>query len=126
MEAKIQIEDMRTALEMAEVGDYMVSFDLKSGYHHIDIHPDCWQYLGFSWSHGGKLKCYVFKVLPFGLATAYFVFTKLMHQFIKRWRGMGIRVVVYIDDGLAFGRTYMYEEAQRVAAIVQGDLENAG
>lgn len=31
---KFEYEDMRTALEMAEVGDFVVSFDLKLGYHH--------------------------------------------------------------------------------------------
>ena len=121
---KFKYEDMRTALEMAEVGDFMVSFDLKSGYHHIDIHPDFWKFLGFSWISGGVEKYYIFKVLPFGLATVCFVFTKVMRQFIKRWRGMGIRVVVYIDDGLGFGHSY--EGALRVAGIVRSDLENAG
>ena len=29
--------------------DYVFSFDLKSGYHHVDIFPEHWQYLGFSW-----------------------------------------------------------------------------
>ena len=37
-------EDMRTALTMENVGDWMVAFDVKSGYHHIDGH-EC---LGFS------------------------------------------------------------------------------
>ena len=92
---KFKYEDMRTALEMAEVGDFMVSFDLKSGYHHINIHPNFWKYLGLSWTSGRVEKYYIFKVLPFGLATACFVFTKVMRQFIKQWRGMGIRVVVY-------------------------------
>jgi hypothetical protein len=69
-------------------------------------------------------KYYVFKVLPFGLATACFVFTKVMRQFTKRWRGMGIRVVVYIDDGLVLAHSY--EGAQRAAAIVKSDLESAG
>ena len=36
---------------------------------------------------------------------------------------MGIRVVVYIDDGLGFGHSY--EGALRVAVIVKSDLENA-
>ena len=33
-------------------GDFFATFDLKSGYHHIDIHEDSWPYLGFSWGHG--------------------------------------------------------------------------
>ena len=30
-------EDLRTA------GDQAFTFDLKSGYHHVDIHPSCWK-----------------------------------------------------------------------------------
>lgn len=50
---------MRTALEMANVGDYMISFDLKAGYHHVEIHRDHWQYLGFSWGNGESKKYYI-------------------------------------------------------------------
>ena len=121
---RFKYEDMRTALEMIEVGDYMVSFDLKAGYHHIDIHRDHWQYLGFSWEHDGAKKYYVFKVLPFGLSTACYVFTKVMRQLVKKWRGMGIRIVVYIDDGIAFASTA--KEASRVAQLIREDLEAAG
>lgn len=70
------------------------------------------------------MQYYVFKVLPFGLATACFVFTKMMRQFTKSWRAKGIRAVVYIDDGLAIAASK--EEAQRVAVIIENDLTSAG
>ena len=31
----------------------MISFDLKSGYHHIDIHPNHQTFLGFAWKCSG-------------------------------------------------------------------------
>ena len=34
---KFKYEDLRTAMLLFQQGDYMFSFDLKSGYHHIDI-----------------------------------------------------------------------------------------
>ena len=40
------------------------SFDLKSGYHHVDIHEDSQPYLGFSWGEGVRKKFYLFCVLP--------------------------------------------------------------
>ena len=46
---KFKYEDIKIAIQMIEKGDYAINFDLKSGYHHIDIHADYWQYLGFSW-----------------------------------------------------------------------------
>ena len=32
-----------------EKGDYLFSFDLKSGYHHVDIAEAQCKYLGFAW-----------------------------------------------------------------------------
>ena len=67
----------------------MFTFDLKSGYHHVDIHEDFQTYLGFSWGEGASRRFYVFRVLPFGLASACYVFTKLLRPLVKRWRGWG-------------------------------------
>ena len=46
----------------------MFTFDLKSGYHHVDICPAQCKYLGFAWESDGVKHYYVFTVLPFGLA----------------------------------------------------------
>ncbi|CAI7776881.1 unnamed protein product [Closterium sp. NIES-54] len=72
----------------------MFAVDLKSGYHHVDIHPSCWNYLGFQFEG----RSYVFRSLPFGLATAPFVFTQLIKQLARRWRALGVRVIPYVDD----------------------------
>jgi len=62
-------EDLRTVMQLFSPNDYMFSFDLKSGYHHIDIYPEHWQYLGFVWGPSNHKRYYIFTVLPFGLAT---------------------------------------------------------
>ena len=46
---KLEYEDIQTAIQMIEKGDYAIIFDLQSGYHRVDILVDYWQYLGFSW-----------------------------------------------------------------------------
>ena len=46
---RIKYEDWKVAISYFEVGAYMFTFDLKSGYHHIEVatvHQCC---LGFSW-----------------------------------------------------------------------------
>ena len=53
---------MNTALEYFEKDCFINTFDLKSGYHHIDVHADSHTYLGFQWEG----VYYVFTVLPFG------------------------------------------------------------
>ena len=46
---KFRCEDWRVLLSYVNKGDCLFSFDLKSGYHHIDIFPDQQTFLGFSW-----------------------------------------------------------------------------
>ena len=41
-------------LDMIEKGDWVYSFELKAGYHHVDIRESCQTYLGFSWVLGGR------------------------------------------------------------------------
>ena len=81
---------------LIEKNDFLFSFDLKSGYHHVDVAKEHWKYLGFSWG-----SCYyVFTVLPFGLASACYIFTKLVRPLVGYWRRKGLRIVVYLEDGL--------------------------
>ena len=104
---KFRYEDLKMLAEIIEKGDFFVNFDLKSGYHHIDIHPDHQTYLGFSWQG----QYFVFTVLPFGLNSASYVFTKMLRPFIKIWRSAGIKSVVYLDDGIAAQKTRELAEA---------------
>jgi hypothetical protein len=87
-------ESLRSVPYLCKLRVLLFSVDLKSGYHHVDIHPDYWKYLGFEWN--GDF--YVFCQLPFGLASACYVFSKITKQLAQRWRSMGIRVIAYIDD----------------------------
>ena len=45
---KFKYEDLRSLSQMLEQGDWFFTWDLKSGYHHVDIHPDHYKYLGFA------------------------------------------------------------------------------
>ena len=102
----------------------MLSFDLKSGYHHVDIHRQHRQYLGFSWHHESNIGYYVFSVLPFGLSTACYLFTKLMRPLVKYWIQQGLRIVLYLDNGIV---AVQGEQAALVASkAIQEDLDRAG
>ena len=95
-----------------------------SGYHHIDIHPDYFQFLGFQWEDKGRPCYYVFSVLPFGLCTAPYLFTKLMRPLIKLWRGKGLKAIIYLDDGIVSVKGE--HQAREASAQVRDDLEKAG
>ena len=49
LEEKFEYEDLHTAMFMFERGDCLVTFDLKSEYHHVDVHKEhcAYMYLGF-------------------------------------------------------------------------------
>ena len=58
---------------------FVFSFDLKSVYHHVDIFPDHRKYLALSWEFApGHTRFFQFTVLPFGLSSAPYIFTKLI------------------------------------------------
>ena len=67
--AKFKMEDWNVFLQYLSRGGYMYKFDLKSGYHHIDICQPHQQFLGFQWALGGaENRYFCFTVLPFAWA----------------------------------------------------------
>ena len=77
-------------------GDWATSIDLKDAYFHILVHPKDRKWLRFVWHD----KIYQFKALPFGLAPAPWVFTKITRELCIHAREAGIRLRVYLDDWL--------------------------
>ena len=73
----VQYEDIRTVFDLFQSGYFFFTFDLKSGYHHVKMFPDHRQYLGFSWRFDFGDKYFAFSVLPFGLSSAPYIFTKV-------------------------------------------------
>ena len=52
---RVKFEDLKVALNFLDAGHFMFSFDIKSGYHHVEIFPPHQCFLGFSWYHKGKV-----------------------------------------------------------------------
>ena len=101
---KFRCEDVLVALQIFSQGFFLFKFDLKSGYHHVEIFPDHRKYLAFSWDFGdGVVKYFQFTVLPFGLSSAPYLFTKLLKPILTSWRCKGIPMAIFLDDGLGGG-----------------------
>ena len=75
---------------------------LKSGYHHIDNFQENLTFLGFSWIFNNIERYFVLTVLPFGLKSRAYIFTKLLRLLVAYWRRQSIKVVLYLDDGFGF------------------------
>lgn len=97
-----KMEDYRTALKLLQNNYYMSSIDLQDAYFLIAIDEEDKKMLRFEW----KSQLYQFNVLPFGLCTAPYVFTKLMKPVLQYLRSLGLISVAYLDDVLCIGSSY--------------------
>ncbi len=105
---KFKCEDIKSIIQLFDKGFYMFKFDLKSAFHHIEINEGHRKFLSFAWDFGRSgIRYFQFCVLPFGLSSAPFVFTKLLKPLTTVCRKQGIPIAVYLDDGLGAGRNLL-------------------
>ena len=101
---KFKCEGLHTIRDIFSADYFVFSFDLKSGYHHVDIFPDHRKFLAFSWHFDTNcVRYFQFTVLPFGLSSATFIFTKLIKPLEAFWRLQGIPTAIFFDDGVGAG-----------------------
>ena len=52
------------------------------------------------------VKLCIFLVLPFGLNSASFLFTKIVHALIKYWHKHLIKITFFLDEGLNVAESF--------------------
>ena len=109
-----------------EVGAYIFTFDLKSGFHHVEVATDHQCYLGFSWVDlvSKRMQFYRFTVLPFGFSSAQHIFTKVLKPLVKDWRVNGARIALFLDDG--WGIASSLDESASLSKTIKDDSLSAG
>ena len=85
---------IRHVQQLIQSGDYAFSIDLQDAYLHIPIIKHHHWFLQFVWHN----LPYQWKVLPFGLATAPWVFTALTKPILFLCHCKGFHIVIYLDD----------------------------
>ena len=53
----IKYEDLQVAMLLLNKREFLLLFDLKSGYHHVDIAECHWKYRGFAWEEKFCVHC---------------------------------------------------------------------
>ena len=116
---KIKFENWTTLKQCVTKGCFGLVFDLKSGYLHIYIFQEYETFLVFSWIFNNIERYFVFTVLPFGLKSSAYIFTKLLRPLVADWRGQSIKVVLNLDDGFGYAENneLCYEPVQVVKTI---------
>lgn len=89
-----QLEDWRTVVQLMTPDSWMATIDLEDAYLLVPIAQEHRRFLRFQW----KGTTYEFTALPFGLATAPYIFTKIMRPVVRSLRQKGLCSVVYLDD----------------------------
>ncbi|XP_028411552.1 uncharacterized protein LOC114534197 [Dendronephthya gigantea] len=108
-----KMEGIHMLRDLLKRDDYLIKIDLKDAYLTVPICKAHQKFLRFLWK-GTLLE---FACLPFGLATAPRVFTKLMKPVVAALRQRGIRLVIYLDDILIMAESTALGLHQAASAL---------
>jgi hypothetical protein len=81
--------------------DWLAKIDLKDAYFTVPINAEHQRYLRFVWNN----RTFQFSCLPFGLAPAPRVFTKILKPLVSILRQRGVRLIIYLDDCLVMNQS---------------------
>lgn len=81
-------------------GDFCCKVDFADAYFAVNIRNEDRNFLAFRWNND----IFRFNCLPFGLATAPFIYTKLMRVVAEDLRRKGVRLLHYLDDWAFFAQ----------------------
>ena len=92
-----KMEGLHMLPSVLQTNMHMVKIDLKYAYLTIPVASKFHLLLAFRNTQGNYFQ---FTVLPFGLCTAPYVFTKLTRPVVQFLCNLGINIVIYLDDML--------------------------
>ena len=93
---KFVYEDIKQVIDIVKPKDKIITLDIKNGFYHIKVAPECSTYLGFTW----RGRFYTWMVLPFGLNISPYYFCKTTRAVVHYLHQQGLRTVCYVDDFL--------------------------
>ena len=117
---KFRMETLTSIIPTLSTGMWATSIDLKDAYLHIPIHKDHQRYLAFRY----RGIDYSFQALPFGLATAPRVFSRVTRAVLAYLRRNGILLFAYLDDWLILGNSKV--QASKDTQFVIQTLQDLG
>ena len=115
-----KMEGIHLLRDLLQPHDWLGKIDLKDAYFVIPIWKNQRKYLRFLW----KDTLLEFACLPFGLAVAPRLFTKVMKPVVALLRRAGIRLIIYLDDLLFMNQSQVGLEQDMATARYL--LENLG
>ena len=96
-----KMEGLYMVQDLIERDYYLCKIDLKDAYLTIPVNQNDQKFLRFIW----KGNLFQFQTLPFGLASAPRIFTKLLKPVVGLLRRLGMKLIIYLDDILILAKT---------------------
>ena len=92
-------------------GAFQMTVDHKSGFHHVPLAKESWQYFGLAW----RGRYYVFTTLCFGWSVSPYIYHSLSDVVSRYLRTKGLPMLTWIDDFYFANRrsTRLLEAAQQ-------------
>jgi len=87
-------ETLQDLAQVLRPGDALLQWDVKDAYHHLKLRLDDRRYLAFRTL--GRI--FVPVSMPFGLRVAPLTWTKVIRPVVQHLRGLGCRMIAYVDD----------------------------
>ncbi|CAJ0929351.1 unnamed protein product [Ranitomeya imitator] len=115
-----RMESLRSIIASMDKGEYLASIDIQDAYLHMPIAPAHQRFLRFAIDQDH----YQFVALPFGLATAPRVFTKVMAATMNVLHSRGTVVIPYLDDLLIKAPTF--KDCELSVSITIDNLSRMG
>ncbi|XP_075188617.1 uncharacterized protein LOC142272290 [Anomaloglossus baeobatrachus] len=119
-----KMELMKSTIKSLYPNCHMAVLDLKDAYYHVPIAPPSQQYLRVAVMLDGSVRHLQFRALPFGLAIAPRIFTKLVLEITAHLREDRILIIPYLDDFLVVGDSANH--CTTVLQTVSSKLEGLG
>ncbi|XP_068115427.1 uncharacterized protein [Hyperolius riggenbachi] len=102
---KFRMENIYSVRSLLQGREFFVAIDLQDAYLHIPIAESHQKFLRFAVRIGRPVYHFQFQALPFGIASAPRIFTKVLSEVMKVIRQQGIIIVPYLDDLLIFANS---------------------
>ncbi|CAJ0928014.1 unnamed protein product [Ranitomeya imitator] len=115
-----RMESLRSVIASMEAQEFLCSIDIQDTYLHVPIFPGHHRFLRFAVQRDH----FQFVALPFGLATAPRVFTKIMAALMAILRVRGLVLFPYLDDILI--KAPSFAQAHESLSIVLDTLARFG
>jgi hypothetical protein len=117
---KFKMDTWGELFPLLRKGLYAGKVDLTNAYFHLGLSEELQQYANLKVGQ----EYWRYSAAAFGINRIPWAWTKIMRCLQRRWRRLGLLVMVYIDDILILGVSYW--ETRSAIGIVLRDLKAAG